>query len=120
MVDFLKTTAFRLVRRLATGQGSVVFYVLIYAENDLPDIEADLRAEIQVQIGVLPAFGVASTILREGAGLILDDADPIRILRIDCWSPELVALLDTHVIRLERSGAQFLFLATEKLADGCS
>ena len=43
--------------------------------------------------------------------------DLVRVLKIDRLSPRVVAILDTHVIRLERAGAQFLFLATQDLAE---
>ena len=117
MIDFSTTTAFRLVRRLAMGQGSTAIYLLIHEDGKRPDIEADLRAEAEVQLGIQPPIGSVDDLLGEPLGLKLDDANPIRILRIDHWSPELVGLLDTHVIRLERSGAQFLFLTTDKLSE---
>lgn len=116
-MDFATTTAFRLVRRLAMGEGSTAMYLLIYEHGQRPVIEADLGAEAEVQLGIQPPIGEVSDLLREPGGLKLDDTNPIRILRIDHWSQELVGLLDTHVIRLERSGAQFLFLTTDKLSE---
>jgi hypothetical protein len=116
MMDFSTTTAFRLVRRLALGQGSTAMYLLIYEEGTELLIEADLRAEVEVQLSIPLPIGLVSE-RRDVDGLFgLPDAGPMRVLRIDRWSPELVALLDTHVVRLEHTGAQFLFLATPALA----
>ena len=78
---------------------------------------ADLQAEVEVQMASSLPIGRVSELLDVDDVLGLPDAGPIRVLRIDRWSPELVALLDTHVIRLERTGAQFLFLTTPTLAE---
>ncbi len=116
MIDFSTTTAFRLVRWLALGQGTTAMYLLIYEEGSQSAIEADLQAEVDVQLSSSLPIGRVSERLDIGGLLGLPDHGPIRVLRIDRWSPELIALLDTHVIRLEQTGAQFLFLATPVLA----
>jgi hypothetical protein len=117
MIDFSTTTAFRLVRRLAMGHGTTAMYLLIYEEGAEFAIEADLRAEVEVQLaGPLP-IGRVSELLDLDDALGSHDAGPIRVLRIDSWSPDLAAVLDTHVIRLERTGAQFLFLTTPALGE---
>jgi hypothetical protein len=92
-------------------------YLLIHADCEESVIEADLQAEAEVQLGSHVPIGPVLDLLNEPGGLKLDDTNPIRILRIDRWSPELIGLLDTHVIRLERSRAQFLFLATDNLSE---
>jgi hypothetical protein len=117
MIDFLTTTAFRLVRRLAMGQGSTAMYLLIYEEGTEFLIETDLRAEVDVQLSSPLPIGRVSEMFDVDAFLGLPDSGSIRVLRIDRWSPELVTLLDTHVIRLEQTGAQFLFLTTPALAE---
>jgi len=117
MIDFATTTAFRLVRRLALGQGSTAMYLLIWEDAEQFAIEADLQAEAEVQLGIQLPTGSISDLLREPGGVRLGDTDQIRAFRIENVSPELVGLLDTHVIRLERSGAQFLFLATDELSE---
>jgi hypothetical protein len=117
MIDFSTTTAFRLVRRLAMGQGSTAMYLLIYEESAQLQIEADLQAEVEVQFGIRLPIEPVLELLREDDGIRLNDMDPVRVLRIGRWSPELIRLLDTHVVRLERTGAQFLFLATDKLSE---
>lgn len=117
MIDFSTTTAFRLVRRLALGQGSTALYLLIHEDGKQLAIEGDLQAEAEVQLGSGLPIGSVSDLLNEPKGLKLDDVNPIRVLRVEAWSPELVGLLDTHVIRLERSGAQLLFLTNERLSE---
>ena len=117
MIAFSTITAFRLVRRLAMGQGSTGTYLLIYEEGSQVAIETDLQAEVEVQMGSPLAIGRVSELSGGNETLGLPDAGPIRVLRIDRWMPELVAMLDTHVIRLERTGAQFLFLTTASLAE---
>jgi hypothetical protein len=117
MIAFSSTTAFRLVRRLAMGQGRTGLYLVIYEEGAQLAIQTDLQAEVEVQIaGSLP-IGRVSELFEVDDVLGSPDAGPIRALQIDRWSPDLVALLDTHVIRLERTGAQFLFLTTPALAE---
>jgi hypothetical protein len=117
MIDFSTTTAFRLVRRLAMGQGSTAMCLLIYEEGAQSAIEADLKAEVEVQLSSSLTIGRVSEMLDVDNTLGLPDAGEIRVLRIDRWSPELVALLDTHVICLEQTGAQFLFLTTLALTE---
>ena len=92
-------------------------YLLVYEEGAQSSIEADLSAEVEVQLSSSLPMGRVSEMLDHGEALGLADAGSIRVLRIDRWSPELVVLLDTHVIRLEQTGAQFLFLATPALAE---
>lgn len=117
MIDFSTTTAFRLVRRLVMGQGSPALYLLIYEEGDQLEIETDLQSEVEVQMSNPLPIGRISERFDMGDVLESQGAGPIRALQIDHWSPELVPLLDTHVIRLERTGAQFLFLTTQALAE---
>lgn len=117
MIAFSTTTAFWLVGRLVMGKGSAGIYLLIYEEGTQFAIEADLQAEVEVQMGRPLPIGRVSELLDVEDGLGVANAGLIRVLRIDRWSPDLVALLDTHVIRLERSGAQFLFLTTLALAE---
>ena len=117
MIEFSTITAFRLVRRLAMGEGTAAMYLLIHEDDIQYSIETDLKAEIEVQLGAtLPIIRV-SELLDSDDSLWSYDAGPIGILRIDCWLPKMVGLFDTHVIRLERAGAQFLFLTTPELAE---
>ncbi len=117
MIDFTATTAFRLVRRLVMGQGSTAMYLLIYEEGAELAIEADLRAEVEVQLATPLPIRKVSEMLDGDDSLGLANAGALRVLRIDRWSPAVVALLDTHVVRLERTGAQFLFLVPSALIE---
>jgi hypothetical protein len=117
MIDFSTTTAFRLVRQLAAGQGSTAMYLLICEERVQNDIEADLQAEAEVQLGVRLTINLVTELLYEENAFALDDVNAIRVFRIDRWSPELIGLLDTHVVRLEQTGAQLLFLTTDVLSE---
>lgn len=117
MIAFETTTAFRLVRRLLLGNVSTGMYLLLYEEGAYSAIEADLVAELEVAMGSAAPIGPVLDLLDvpnvpEPAG-----ETSIRVFRISRWAPELVALLDTHVIRLERTGAQLLFLTTSSLAE---
>jgi hypothetical protein len=111
MIDFSVTTAFRLVRRLMMGQGTASMYLLLWEDGNQPVIEADLKAEFDVQMSIILTVSAVWE-LKD----MVEPAEPVRIVRIDCWSTDLVSLLDTHVIRLERTGAQFLFLTTDAVA----
>src|ERR1700689_1771231 len=117
MIDFATTTAFRLVRQLATGLRGTAMYLLIWERPMQADVVADLQAEIEGQMGNRPGIGLVSDLLGEGDLVRREDMVPIQVLRIDPWSPELVGLLDTNVVRLERTGVQFLFLTTDKLSE---
>jgi hypothetical protein len=117
MNDFSTTTAFRLMRRLALVPESNAMYLLIYEDGELLLVEADLLAEAEVQLGSRLQIGSVSDLLIDPGGLTTKDKNPIRVLRIDDWSPELIGLLDTHVIRLEQVRAQLLFLTTDALSE---
>jgi hypothetical protein len=99
------------------GQGTTALYLLIYEEGAQSAIETDLQAEVEVQMTSPLPIGRVSKRLDMGDVLESQAAGPIRALQVDRWSPELVPMLDTHVIRLERTGAQFLFLTTQALAE---
>ena len=117
MIAFSTTSAFRLVRRLVMGHGTVSMYLLLYEEGTERAIEGDLQAEVEVQTASLLPIGRVSEQLDADDTLGLPGTGPIRALLIDCWSPDLVAMLDTHVIRLEGTGAQFLFITTPALGE---
>ena len=52
MIDFSATTAFGLVRRLATaGLDTPSLYLLISEAATIEVVQADIAAEVQVQLG---------------------------------------------------------------------
>jgi hypothetical protein len=117
MIAFATTTAFRFVRRLATGQGSLATYLLVFDEGAKAAVEDDLRSEFEVQMGIRLKIGRASHPQDVEKAITLEASDQVRVLKIDRMSPRVLAILDTHVIRLERAGVQFVFLATHELAE---
>jgi hypothetical protein len=119
MIDFSTTTAFRLVRQLAVSPGTPAMYLLISEAGTEAAVENDLREEVEVQLGSsLSIYRLAESpdSNRDIEELEGDAAGGIRLLRIDVWAPDLIGSLDSHVIRLEQTGAQFLFLTSEELS----
>jgi hypothetical protein len=98
-------------------QESTAMYLLVCEEGAEVAIDADLGTEFELQLGSPLAIERVSERAESSGDLGLLGDGPIRALRIDRWSSGLVTLLDTHVIRLERTGAQFLFLTTRALAE---
>ncbi|HYW44440.1 MAG TPA: hypothetical protein VE959_16375 [Bryobacteraceae bacterium] len=91
--------------------------LLICDEAEQPAVEADLLAELDVQLGIELRVVKASRLHDADQALGLDTPGPVHVLHIDRWSPRLVNALDLHIVRLERTGAQFLFLASPELAE---
>jgi hypothetical protein len=85
-------------------------YLLVYASEMGSAVEEDLRAEVQVQLGAEVEIEPVSV---ERIAISNTPTRHLRILRIDQWSPALIPLLDTHVVRLEKMNIQFLFLVSE-------
>jgi hypothetical protein len=112
MTTFSRTTAFRLVRDLAVEPSGTAMYLLVYAPEMRTAIEEDLRAEVQVQLGVEVRIDPVSA---EGLTTSNSSMSHLRILRIDQWFPALITLLDTHVVRIEKMNIQFLFLVSENV-----
>jgi len=117
MIDFDETTAFRLFRRLGVGQGTFAMYLLICPSEDWSIVEDDLKAEADVQLGVKLPLNDIEVLLREPslAGYCSDQS--VSAFRIKELSHAVISLLDTHVVRLERSGGQLLFLSTQNTAE---
>jgi len=115
MTDFETVTAFRLLRRLTLGRGGSALYLLTYDEDAWPEIQHDLAEEAEVQLGQHLSLLRASDVLDSNRSFA--HAGSIAAVWIDRWQPKLVALLDTHVVRLERAGAPLLFFATRALSE---
>ena len=112
MIAFDEITAFRLVRRLAVGEGTFAMYLLVCPDEVRALIEDDLKAEAEVQLG-------SPIQITDIAELLLDPEPnfPFSERAVCCFhirhlSAGVISLLDTHVVRLERRGNQLLFLAT--------
>jgi len=119
MIDFSRVTPFRLVRRLAAaGQGSASMYLLIADTADIARVQADVSAEVQVQLGVNLRSLTASELRPEGLedAFRADTGWPAVLLTLDRWVPKLVDALDCNVVLVTRSGA-VLLLAKNEIAE---
>jgi hypothetical protein len=119
MNGFSPTNAFRLVRRLATiGPDNPSLYLLISEAHTMQPIQADIAAEVQVQLGVgLRALAAADARFDGSEDAFARDPDrPVTLITLDHWLPKLVTALDRNVVLLTRSGA-VLLLANRKIAE---
>ena len=119
MTDFSPTTPFGLVRRLAAaGQGSPSLYLLISEAGAIDAVQADLAAEVQVQLGVNLRSLTASEVRPER----LEDAfraesvSPVVLLTLDRWTPKLIDSLDRNIVLVARTGP-VLLLTNSELAE---
>jgi hypothetical protein len=110
MTKFSDVTAFRLVRGLgAAGARNPAIYLLICDAESVAAVEADLRAEAEVQLGAAIRVDTASDVLRNSLPLRHDGS--IRLIYFDQWLPELVEAMDKHSALLVQDGGQLLLLA---------
>ena len=119
MIDFSATIAFGLIRRLATaGTDTGSLYLLISDAGAIPAIQADIAAEVQVQIGVgVRALAPADVRFDDSQGAFAPGHDkPVTLITLDQWLPKLVTALDRNIVLLTRSGA-VLLLASRKVAE---
>jgi len=119
MTAFSPTNAFRLLRRLAAvGLDTPSLYLLISEAPNIQAIQADITAEVQVQLGVSPRELAAADVRIDR----LEDAfaqDPDRqvtLITLDHWLPKLVKALDRNIVLLTGSGA-VLLLAKPEVAE---
>ena len=97
MSDFSTTTPFGLVRRLAAaGQDSPSAYLLISEATAIDAVQADIAAEVQVQLGVnirsLAASGVQPERLE--VAFAADSTSPVVLITMKHWAPKLIDSLD--------------------------
>ena len=119
MTDFIPVTPFEIVRRLAlAGRGVPSVYLLILEPANAMAIQADLAAEIQVQLGAKLRSLVASEMEPER----LDDAFrrdvewPVVLIAVDRWVPKLIDSIDRNVVLLTNAGT-VLLVANRELAE---
>jgi len=116
MTGFPATTAFRLVRRLATiGPDSPSLYLLIADARTMPAIQADIAAEVQVQVGVtLQALAAVDVKLDKLEDVFAQPPDSqVTLITLDRWLPKLVTAFDRNIVLLTRSGAVLLLASPE-------
>ena len=116
MTKFSDVTAFRLVRGLgAAGARNPAIYLLICESESMLAVEADLRAEAEVQLGVAIRVDTASDVLRNSLPVWHDGST--RLIHFDQWLPELVDAMDRHSALLVQDGGQLLLLADSSTAE---
>jgi len=119
MIDFSATTPFGLVRRLAAaGQESPSVYLLISEAAAIDAVQADIAAEVQVQLGVnlrsLAASEVRPERLEDAFGA--DSMSPVVLITLDHWVPKLIDSLDRNIVLVIRAGP-VLLLANFEIAE---
>jgi hypothetical protein len=116
MTDFSTATAFGLVRRIAAaGQDNPAIYLLISETSAIDALQADLSAEVQVQLGIelrsLAASDIQPDKLEEAfahAGVVL--------ITLDRWTPYFIQSLDRNIVWVTNTGP-VLLLATFDVAE---
>lgn len=119
MIDFSRVTPFKLVRRLAAaGQRGVSVYLLVGETADIPAVQADVSAEVQVQLGANLRSLAASELRSERLedAFRADEGWPVVLITLDRWVPKLVDSLDCNVVLVTRV-ATVLFLANKEIAE---
>ena len=119
MIDFSATSPFGLVRRLAAaGQDSPSVYLLISEAAAIDAVQADIAAEVQVQLGVNLRSLAASEVQPERLedAFAVDSMSPVVLITLDHWAPKLIDSLDRNVVLVPRAGP-VLLLADFELAE---
>jgi hypothetical protein len=119
MTDFAVTIAFGLVRRLAAaGTDTPSLYLLICDARAIRAIEADIAAEVRVQLGVVLRSLVAAEMRPDTLeeAFTRDPDRPVTLITLDYWLPKLVTALDRNVVSLTRAGA-VLLLANQAVGE---
>jgi hypothetical protein len=102
MSDFAVTTPFQLVRRLAAaGRESPSVYLLIADAAEIEAVQADVAAEVEVQIG---------------DSLRSANPWPVILVTFDRWIPKLIDSLDRNIVLATSAGAVFL-LANDEIGN---
>jgi hypothetical protein len=119
MNGFSATTAFGLVRRLAAvGLDTPSLYLLIAEAAEAHVIQADITAEVQVQLGVgFRALAAAAVRLDRLEGVFTQNPVAlVTLIMLDGWLPKFVAALDRNIVLLTTPGA-VLLLANREVAE---
>jgi len=119
MSDFAATTPFQLVRRLAAaGRESPSLYLLIADTAEIETVQADVAAEVEVQIGDTPRCLATAEIHTENLEDAFRSANPwpVVLVTLDRWIPKLIDSLDRNIVLATSAGAVFL-LTNEEIAN---
>ncbi|HEX3685650.1 MAG TPA: hypothetical protein VHU83_24155 [Bryobacteraceae bacterium] len=119
MIGFSTTTTFEIVRRVASiGLSSPSIYVLICEPEEMEAIEADLRAEVEVQLGSdLQTLDASSRPSYQRLEAIAPNTRAgVVLLTMRRWEPELIVSVDRNIVLVTRAGP-LLLLTTLKIAE---
>ncbi|MGH9720921.1 MAG: hypothetical protein ACRD8O_11965, partial [Bryobacteraceae bacterium] len=101
MIDFATTTPFELIRRIAAaGHGNPSLYLLVSDAAEIEAVQADIAAEVQVQLGVDVRSLKASEVQPEK----LDEAfrpegeASVVLITLERWTPRLIVSLDGNIV----------------------
>ena len=116
MIEFSTVTPFRLARSIAAaGLRNPAIYLLICDAEAAAAVQADLVAEIDVQLGAVVHSETASDMRANDLNVWRDGS--IRIVLVDRWIPELVDSLDRHSAVLVQDGGKLVLLAKKEWAE---
>src|ERR1039458_8228850 len=96
-----ENAANREISGLATiGPDNPSLYLLISEAHTMQPIQADIAAEVQVQLGVgLRALAAADARFDGSEDAFARDPDrPVTLITLDHWLPKLVTALDRNVV----------------------
>jgi len=81
----------------------------------MPAIQADIAAEVQVQVGVtLQALAAVDVKLDKLEDVFAQPPDSqVTLITLDRWLPKLVTAFDRNIVLLTRSGAVLLLASPE-------
>ena len=116
MIAFSTVTPFSLVRSIGVAGGqNPAIYLLICDSAVAKAVQADLAAEVEVQLGS-PISVKAASAARGGNFESWHDGK-IRVLHFDEWLPDLVDALDRHSAHLVQDGGQLFLLVDGQAAE---
>lgn len=118
MTDFLATTPFSFVRRLAAaGPATSSLYLLICDADESGAILADMTAEVRIQLSqdvqTLAGSELQTGNLKSSNQLATGD---LLVIVFDRWLPKVVSSLDRNIVLLTGGGITTL-IATPGIAD---
>lgn len=107
MIDFSTTTAFGLVRRMAVlGQNGPAIYLLICEGSDFEPVQADLAAEIDVQLGArIESLAASLPVLDQWLDAPVQGPQrAVILLTLRRAEHKVISFLDRNVVLLAQRG----------------
>ena len=98
------------------GARNPAIYLMICERPAAAAVEADLLAEIAVQLGTTIHVSTASQVLSDSLPAWHDGS--IRLIYFDTWLPDLVNSLDRHSAILVQDGVNFCCWRMSNLLNG--